>query len=380
MGVYNIYTKNGNGTISFQTGDDEYFTTGEAQLNQNINTLGGLSSATVETNFNSIDNIADGENNLISILQASNFNKSMLQLDNNKLIKQQNQLLKNNEILTKSSILSDIRNSSELLKAQHAIITQMDYNLLISSQLLERINDLDDSIKAQTLAIKNQDLKATVSTGDILVNPQVNIDTTALTEANIKIASGVDNQILTNASLLQKETEKINAINAQTLAIQSQELNLNGDMTANLSLDITPLAEANIKIAQGVENQIITNSKIVENILKKNEHYDFLKDGVSTLKDTNGNIIKPREAQALVNAEKHIDIKEINSTTMDDIMDFNQDLQQFLTGYSPESLFADAVGSIDGFSENLNPFTYFDNVLKTEFELDLQKEKLNNGI
>ena len=55
MGVYKIYTKNGNGTISFQTGDDEYFTTGESQLNQNINALGGLSPATVETNFNSID-------------------------------------------------------------------------------------------------------------------------------------------------------------------------------------------------------------------------------------------------------------------------------------------------------------------------------------
>lgn len=54
------------------------------------------------------------------------------------------------------------------------------------------------------------------------------------------------------------------------------------------------------------ENQIATNEKIVENIDKKNEHLDFQKDGISTLKDSSGNVIKPREVQAKNNAEHNI--------------------------------------------------------------------------
>lgn len=54
------------------------------------------------------------------------------------------------------------------------------------------------------------------------------------------------------------------------------------------------------------ESQISTNTKIVENIDKKNEHLDFQKDGISTLKDSSGNVIKPREVQAKNNAEHNI--------------------------------------------------------------------------
>lgn len=74
-------------------------------------------------------------------------------------------------------------------------------------------------------------------------------------------------------------------------------------------------------LAEGVADQIATNAKIVENLTKKNDHLDFLKDGTTELKDSNGNQIKPREVEAKNNAEHHIDKEALNTFDSQNLID-----------------------------------------------------------
>lgn len=171
-----------------------------------------------------------------------------------------------------------------------------------------------------------------------------------LLDYNLIVQSEMIGQL---SSLNTNITKQIEAIKASAKA-----------SAVSVSIDTSKLAIANEKIAEGVENQISTNAKLVEKLDKQIEHYDFSKDGNETLKDSNGNVIKPREIQAKKDAEQFIDQEDINKTTMDDLLDF-----------VPESLggaldaVADVLGSTDGFSESFNPFTYLDNLLKEDFEL-----------
>lgn len=121
-------------------------------------------------------------------------------------------------------------------------------------------------------------------------------------------------------------------------------------------------------MAEGVADQKATNVKIIENITKKNDQLDFQKNGSESLKDSSGEVIKPREVQAKKYAEDSIDKESMNKTTIEEIMEFNQDVRQFLDGNSPESLFSDAVGATDGFVSDLNPFSHFDEILMKDFE------------
>jgi hypothetical protein len=134
-----------------------------------------------------------------------------------------------------------------------------------------------------------------------------------LTNISEKLENSVNEQITSNAQIIAKMGEYITALNNQTTAIENQELSLSGDMSANVSIDVTPLANANNIIASGVENQINTNAKIVENITKLNDKLDFEKNGIETLKDSKGNIIKPRESKALKSAEDSILSKDKNT-------------------------------------------------------------------
>jgi hypothetical protein len=65
--------------------------------------------------------------------------------------------------------------------------------------------------------------------------------------------------------------------------------------------------------SKGVEDQIATNKELVENLTKKNEHLDYLKDGLPNLKDSTGQIIKPRESESKNNAEQHIYKNDVNT-------------------------------------------------------------------
>ena len=169
------------------------------------------------------------------------------------------------------------------------------------------------------------------------------------------IATGV-NAIL-GTQYLDGQQDNIKAIDKQTKAIQEQKLT-SSHTTIN-RIDTEPLVSATAELAKGVSSQIATNKKIVENIEKKNESLDFYKNGLSTLRDTNNNIISPREAEAKVNAEKYIEQKEMNETTIGEFMEFSGEIFN--------SLSEDAI-SEGGISLNFNPFEAMLNIYKTDIE------------
>lgn len=312
MGTYTIYTQGG-GVITFQTGDDEYFNVGTGALDADLQSQGGLDEPLVSRAMTSVNDIQDGEGTLIGTLQATNFNKSVLELDKNNLLQAQNSYLKNQQKILKSSAVSAIKNTEQLLKSQ-------DVNTSMLSALKESIEES--------------------SSNNILMQGQILLAIQALTTAtqNQKLEASFGNV----------------SVNMNTEA-----LNSNTQKTAEA---IEKIATANEKIALGQESQISTNVKIVENIEKKNEYLDFQKDGKSDLKDSNGTVIKPREIQAKKDAEQLIEQESTNTTTFDDISDYLADA----LGIVEDGVEA-VVGSSDGFDLNFNPFCFLDDILVSDY-------------
>ena len=206
-----------------------------------------------------------------------------------------------------------------------------------------------DTINAKTLIEQNEILKAQLSNSAITAYV---LDTQSI------LLSEVIGELATLNTNITKQIEAIK--------------NSSGSNNVSVNVDTTELTLANQKIAEGVEDQIATNQKLVESLTKKNEHLDYLKDGHDTLKDSAGNKIIPRDIQAKKDAEIHMDKESINKTTIDEIMEFNQDVRQFLDGNSPEALFSDAVGATDGFVDDLNPLKHL-----LKYVLDAHEKEIN---
>ncbi|MDY3205479.1 MAG: hypothetical protein RBR70_10450 [Arcobacter sp.] len=318
MGTYVIYTEGG-GTISFTTGNDEFFNVGNGQLVADLNSQdGGLKNPIVSTSMNEMNDIQDGDGTLIGTMQAQNFNKSMIEIDKNNLIKAQNAYLENQQKIIKASAQSAIRNTQAILNSQDAN-TSMLHNLKKS------------------------------------------IEETSLNE-NI-----VQSMILEQLQDIKK-------------AIESKTTTINADGGVNVSLNTEPIVQSlntmaqnqsatNTKIVEGIENQKETNAKIVENITKKNEHLDFLKNGDSNVKDSSGNIIKPREIEAKKNAEQFIEQKDTNETDFNDIEDFVNSALGIVDEVT------DTLGATDGFSLFVNPLEVIDRILVEDYINNQDGEK-----
>lgn len=311
MGTYVIYTEGG-GTISFTTGNDEFFNVGNGELIADLNNQdGGLKTLTITTAMNEMKDIQDGDGTLVGTMQAENFNKSMIGIENNNLMKAQNIYLENQQKIIKASAQSAIRNTQAILNSQDANTSMLNslkqsvedtayVNNLVQSSILEALQNIHEAITKKETTIN--------ATGGV----DVSLDTTPIVEALNTMAQ---NQSQTNA-----------------------------------------------KIVEGIENQVQTNAKKVENIDKKNEHLDFIKEGNSNLKDSEGNVIKPREIEAKKNAESWIDQVEINGTKMEDLVDYVQDFFPATT-----DAVGDVLGSTDGFSLFQNPIEIVDRILVEDY-------------
>ncbi len=319
MGTYKIYT-DGGGVIEFTTGNDEFFNVGNGQLIADLNSQdGGLKTLTITTAMNKMEDIQDGDGTLVGTMQAENFNKSMIGIENNNLVKAQNVYLENQQKIIKASAQSAIRNTQAILNSQDAN-TSMLHNL------------------------------------------KKTIEDTSLNETMVQ-------------ALILESLQKIQE------AIESKTTTINATGGVNVSLDTAPIVQSlntmaqnqsttNTKIVEGIENQKETNAKIVENITKKNEHLDFLKNGDSNVKDSSGNVIKPREIEAKKNAESWIDQIEINGTKMEDLIDYVQDFFPVTT-----DAVGDVLGSTDGFNLFQNPLEIIDRILVEDYINNQDGEK-----
>jgi len=318
MGTYKIYT-DGGGVIEFTTGNDEFFNVGNGQLIADLNSQdGGLKTLTITTAMNKMEDIQDGDGTLVGTMQAENFNKSMIGIENNNLVKAQNVYLENQQKIIKASAQSAIRNTQAILNSQDAN-TSMLHNL------------------------------------------KKTIEDTSLNETMVQ-------------ALILESLQKIQE------AIESKTTTINATGGVNVSLDTAPIVQSlntmaqnqsttNTKIVEGIENQKETNAKIVENITKKNEHLDFLKNGDSNVKDSSGNVIKPREIEAKKNAEQFIEQKDTNETDFNDIEDFVNSALGIVDEVT------DTLGATDGFSLFVNPLEVIDRILVEDYINNQDGEK-----
>ena len=261
----------------------------------------------------------------------------------------------------------DTLEANEIISTATAI-TQMGATNLLASNNLKLLME-SESIKA---TLKGSEM---VKDSNILLSKVVTNMATSLNES-------FNNSLMVNAIILgelQSQTEAMNNL-IQTIKDKQIEFNANSISMGNLSVDTAPIVQSlntmaqnqsttNTKIVEGIENQKETNAKIVENITKKNEHLDFLKNGDSNVKDSSGNVIKPREIEAKKNAEQFIEQKDTNETDFNDIEDF----VNWALGIVYEV--TDTLGATDGFSLFVNPLEVIDRILVEDYINNQDGEK-----
>jgi hypothetical protein len=255
--------------------------------------------------------------------------------------------------------IQNIMNKINAVDALKSIPTSVTTTDPLTNQPKTNVNGSLVSNSAQSLKNTTEFQKATIE----LEKQKVQSMIEANRISQMKLVSTIDSNTLQEASqILAAEqyivsTQILDSLKDIKTALTNQKL------TSSVNIDTTKLVEANQTIASGVENQLATNAKIVENLTKQNLHYDFLTKGVSTLKDSNGNAIIPQEVQARINAEKLIEQEDMNRTTIDELMEFIPDLVAGATNEVGELL-----GTTDGFDLDFNPMSYIDEILMKDFQ------------
>lgn len=245
-------------------------------------------------------------------------------------------------ISTKTSLLGVSKSSSiesieqQKIKNNHLAVQNEISLKMLESKGVEIVNQNTQN------AILSENLKA------------LNISIATLSTLPKIVAETQDYNLIMSTQIYAELLEIKEAFKAHTAVLKNKEFSADvGSMTQPVNVDVTPLAVANETIASGVEDQKATNAKIVENLAKLNTYYDFMNNGKTDFKDSEGNVIKPSEVHARRNAEQLIEQESTNKTTFDDISDFVADALGIV-----EDTAENLIGSTDGFDLNFNPFNY----------------------
>ncbi|MDD2896912.1 MAG: hypothetical protein PHG81_12920 [Aliarcobacter sp.] len=245
--------------------------------------------------------------------------------------------------------------------------------------VMNKINGLDDvqsATKPITITDPLTNQEKTLTDGTLVSNSAQSLKNTTLYQQSMVELEKGKLQAMNLLNEIQKkqldmmdynlimQSQILGALNDLITATKNQKLTT-GTINVNPSVhvDTTALSEATQKIADGVDNQTATNQKIVENLTKKNEHYDFLKGGHPDLKDSSGNAIIPREIEAKKNAEQYIEQEDTNKTTFDEIGDYIGEALGVV-----EDGIENVLGSTDGFDIDFNPMSYIDEILMKDFQ------------
>lgn len=256
---------------------------------------------------------------------------------------------------------------SKIIEEVEALISAGATTLVSSNILKSKIE-----LASMQLSVKNAEM----------IRDSNNLVAKVMTNLGVIVGEAVNKNLIANAL----NTEYLGTSQLASNIIQGQLVTSVDDLknmlkdkntTINASggtfnFDTSPIVESlnsmkqnqvqtNEKIVEGIENQKETNAKIVENLQKKNEHLDFLKDGNESLKDSNGNIIKPRDIEAKKNAEKYIEQKETNETDFEDVSDFIDDI----LGGVEDGM--EAIGGADGFNLLENPIEAINRLLLEDY-------------
>ena len=285
MGVYVMTTNNGKGTISFKTGDDEYFNVGtgtkEAQSDEDYLTSLGMPYLDIQRLLNKIENV----------------DKSLPVISGSVAVTV--------PVATYSSNLIKENQSANLLKAKELQLKELE------------------------LKNNNEFQKATVELEKLKVK--------ALTEQNSQLE--------------------------YQLIMQSEIYGVLSEIATN----VKNKAETKVNVSLNTDSLATANRSIADSLAIQSEHYDFMKNGSSNLKDSSGKTIIPREVEAKKNAEIHIEKDDMNRTTIDELLEFIPDL----VGGALDEV-GDLIGASDGFDLNFNPFEHVSKIymdgMKAEIE------------
>lgn len=181
--------------------------------------------------------------------------------------------------------------------------------------VMNKINGLDNAQSA-TKPITVTDPKTnetkTYTDGTLVSNSALSLkNTTLFQQSMVEIEKGklsamnLQNEIQKNQLdmmdyNLVMQSQLLGALNDLTTATKNQKLTT-GTINVNPSvhIDTTAIAESTQTIADATV-------ALSESATVQKEHYDFLKNGSETLKDSSNKVIKPREVEAKNNAENHI--------------------------------------------------------------------------
>lgn len=377
-GTYEVKTRNGNGSISFAVGDDDVMFSADSEQNTTVDqslALAGLLSSEIERYKNTLlDNSKYNVQNSVVVPTSPSSSPLLSQMKVANDLKLKSYEIENLKLKADVEYKkTDIQIKLKDLELREKEIALKETEIYMQSKFYEQNERI---IKQKSTLIKNL---SHIKTLEDLKLSEMKDNTAEITkQANI-IKSAEDAKLVEMKNHIQavKEQQFNASFGDVSVTMNTDVLNQN---TAKTAEAIEKIAVANEKIAEGVDDQKGTNEKIVENLDKENikldkqiEHFDFQKEGTPDLKDSEGNVIKPREVQAKKDAEQFIEKEDLNKTTIEEIMEFNQDVRQFLDDYSPDALVTDAVGSTDGFSADLNPLAFFDNLLKEEYETNKDK-------
>lgn len=276
-------------------------------------------------------------------------------------------ITKQNEIQRQSLTSQNYNNdllvaSIQLQSDTNTILAKVLTELSLSNQLKQTEinnqkakNDLDIDFKTAEFiqnyerneAIKNQSLNPTVNNSITVPENAINITQSTPTVNNsITVPDSAISVSVTQDSPTVNVTNTIDTTDITTAVNTMKDTNASIDshLSDIKTSTLTYHTKANTK------NEALT------------DELTFNKNGVDTLKDTEGNIIKPREAKAVHNAEKAIETKDMNGLEIleDDIKSLLSEGAEFLQGITTD-------GFTDDFGDGMNPLNFlFEQVKKAK--------------
>lgn len=235
---------------------------------------------------------------------------------------------------------------------------------------MANIDNTNSNIEPVTSTNPTTGQTTTNPKGSLVSNSAQSLKNTTLYQESRMATEQAKLSLMSSANEVQKKQLDMMDYN---LMVQGQILGALYDLNKNLE-KLTTASSSTKEPIEGINQNLGelrgTLSSINSKFSTVEKHYGFLKDGHPDMKDSNGNVIKPREVEAKKNAEQLIEQKETNETTFGDIEEFFKEaMGQVAEGV--ESL----LGATDGFDLEFNPLKFIDDILVKDYMEQIKKLK-----
>lgn len=183
---------------------------------------------------------------------------------------------------------------TDVFKAQNLQLKENSQYLVEQSRIMNNHLLAINTTLAKFLELKGQE---TINSNTLTTVLSEFLPALNLSVSNL---SSIPKLLTTNAEYSQiLQSEVIGSLTDIQTKIESLKLSPSITNNVHNEIDTTSLNKSTEEIAKA-------NTTLAETATLQKEEILFNKDGISTLKDSNGKVIKPREVNALNKAEQHI--------------------------------------------------------------------------